>query len=215
MKEAWSVPPLDGPPGMFSRMCWLISEGTAEIQRPSVLPGLHPPLDADVHHAAPEARLQDPRGSGLLRHVAAEAVFGEAVAEGLSNGLALLVHPLACALDTPLVEVVHGAAGGLRRLPQHEGGTSFSSHAWNSVSVPPSGGIVTVAVTGLSVLGLHARMVPSSVRTRGSRRSMWVIPRSHPRSGAVLLVVGLGPPSLEGLDGPVVGPVDARRAGEV
>ena len=55
------------------------------------------------------------------------------------------------------------------------------SHASNASGVSASARITTPASTGPPVAGLQAAAIPSSVRTRGATRSMWLIPRSHPR----------------------------------
>ena len=55
------------------------------------------------------------------------------------------------------------------------------SHASNASGLSASTRITTPASTGPSVAGLQAAAMPSSDRTRGETRSMWLIPRSHPR----------------------------------
>ena len=55
------------------------------------------------------------------------------------------------------------------------------SHASKAWGFPASARITTPASTGPSVAGLHAAAMPSSVLTRGEIRSMWLMPRSHPR----------------------------------
>ena len=54
------------------------------------------------------------------------------------------------------------------------------SQAWNSVESATSPRNTTPAFTLPRVPGLQASIMPSSVRTRGSTRSMCVSPRSHP-----------------------------------
>ena len=59
--------------------------------------------------------------------------------------------------------------------------TTSGSHASNASGLSASTRITTPASTGPSVAGLQAAAMPSSDRTRGETRSMWLIPRSHPR----------------------------------
>lgn len=60
--------------------------------------------------------------------------------------------------------------------------TSFAracgSQAWNAVLSATSGSTITSERTGRPpVPGLHDSIVPSSERTRGATRSMWLTPR--------------------------------------
>ena len=55
-----------------------------------------------------------------------------------------------------------------------------STHSSNASGLAASARITTSASTGPSVGGLHAAAIPESVLTRGSMRSMWLIPRSQP-----------------------------------
>jgi len=80
----------------------------------------------------------------------------------------------------------HSRLSGARQLGSgRETSTNLprtsDSDASKAPGLPASGRITTSASTGPSVAGLHAAAMPSSVRTRGAMRSMWVMPRSHPR----------------------------------